>query len=84
MTRETKNRSLAKGISWRLIASLTTFIIAVVVFHEDEYVWHKASAVAGLEIVIKLIIYYLHERVWQNLNWGVNIDSKVKDFVNPE
>lgn len=69
---EKKVRSLAKGFSWRIIATATTFVLAVIVFHEDENVMVKASAVAAAEFVVKLIIYYVHERVWLAIKWGIN------------
>ncbi len=69
--REKKIRSLAKGVSWRIIATFTTFILAYVVFHEDELVLQKAGTVAALEFVLKLVVYYLHERAWLYVVWGV-------------
>ncbi len=69
---ERKIRSLAKGFSWRIIATLTTFLLAVVIFHEDPNVLLKAGTVAGLEFLLKLIIYYLHERIWLSVKWGMN------------
>jgi len=69
---EKKIRSLAKGFSWRIIATLTTFFLAIVVFHEDPNVLMKAGTVAALEFLLKLIIYYLHERAWLSVKWGIN------------
>jgi uncharacterized membrane protein len=68
---EKRIRSLAKGISWRIIATLTTFLLAVVIFHEDPNVLMKAGTVAGLEFGLKLLIYYLHERAWLSIHWGI-------------
>jgi len=75
MIGEKKIRSLAKGVSWRIVASLTTFILAYLVFYEDENVIKKAGIVTGLEIVAKLIIYYLHERAWLHISWGVKKEA---------
>ena len=59
--------ALLKAISWRLIATGTTFTLAYTIFSQTdcEGVLEKSSLVAGLELVIKLVIYYLHERAWQ-------------------
>ena len=67
MQKESHARSILKAISWRLLATTTTFILAYTVFSETgcEEVLKKSSIVAGLELVIKLVICYLHERVWQ-------------------
>ena len=62
----TKKRSLVKTITWRVIATTDTFILAWL-FTSDEVV---AASIAGLEVVTKLILYYMHERGWSSLQWG--------------
>ena len=60
-------RSVLKGISWRIIASTTTVLVALVitcVFGQCDI--EKALQIGGIEFLIKLAIYYLHERVWEN------------------
>ena len=61
-----KKRSLAKTISWRVIATTDTFILAWL-FTSDEVI---AASIAGLEVVTKLVLYYVHERGWSSLEWG--------------
>tara|TARA_B100000482_G_scaffold99693_1_gene71822 strand:+ start:379 stop:585 length:207 start_codon:yes stop_codon:yes gene_type:complete len=61
-----KKRSLAKTITWRVIATTDTFILAWL-FTSDEVI---AASIAGLEVVTKLILYYVHERGWSSLEWG--------------
>ena len=63
-------RSIAKAITWRVIATITTFSLAYFVFQEDEYVLQKASLVASAESILKLIFYYLHERGWEYFSLG--------------
>ncbi len=59
-------RSLAKAISWRIVATLTT-IILVVIFSKDL----ALGTIVGItELVSKTVIYYFHERVWNLLNFG--------------
>lgn len=62
----TKKRSLAKTLTWRIIATTDTFILAWL-FTSDEVI---AASIAGLEVVTKLILYYVHERGWSSLEWG--------------
>tara|TARA_B100001540_G_scaffold48018_1_gene43049 strand:- start:717 stop:923 length:207 start_codon:yes stop_codon:yes gene_type:complete len=62
----TKKRSLVKTITWRVIATTDTFILAWL-FTSDEVI---AASIAGLEVVTKLILYYVHERGWSSLQWG--------------
>jgi uncharacterized membrane protein len=50
-----------KATSWRVLATLTTTIIAYFITGEVE----TALTIGGIEFVLKFIIYYLHERAWQ-------------------
>lgn len=68
-------RSILKAISWRVIASITTWLIVFVIFRRftDQSmseVIANVSYITGIEIVAKLIFYYLHERLWTNIIWG--------------
>ncbi len=67
MTKESRTRSILKAISWRVIASATTFTLAYLIFSGSECddVLEKSSMVAIAESLIKLVIYYFHERAWQ-------------------
>ena len=58
--KKSRIRHIAKTITWRIIASLTTFILAYV-FTQDIT---KSLWLMGTEIVLKLLLYYYHERVW--------------------
>ena len=74
-TVEQKRRTLVKTFSWRAIGSLDTMLISFVVvtlLHPTT-----ASEIAGVagtiglvEIPNKLLLYYLHERIWARLKFG--------------
>tara|TARA_B100000902_G_C26617189_1_gene578011 strand:+ start:38 stop:256 length:219 start_codon:yes stop_codon:yes gene_type:complete len=60
MQSETRLRSFLKAISWRLIASITTTLIAF-------YFGLPAKAIGLVffaDLVIKFVLYFIHERVW--------------------
>ncbi len=63
-------KSISKAITWRIIASVTTFFLALFFFQEDPYAAEKATGVAATEIVLKMLLYYLHERLWNTVRWG--------------
>ena len=65
--KESKTRSILKAISWRFLASTTTFLLAYFIFSNSncEDVLEKSTIIAALESVIKIVIYYFHERAWQ-------------------
>jgi uncharacterized membrane protein len=62
-----KKRSLMKTLTWRLLASTDTVIIARVLTGS----WTVGLGIAGVEIVTKMILYYLHERGWSKWDWGL-------------
>ncbi len=59
----TKARSLIKTISWRIVASFTTMII-VYIFTGKVLV---AATVGLVEVIVKMALYYFHERVWNQV-----------------
>ena len=64
--KETHLRSVLKAFSWRIIATLTTALIAYGVTGEID----TALLIGAIEFVGKMFLYYLHERVWQMLPRG--------------
>ena len=64
--REGHGRSFAKAVSWRTVGTIDTFIISFFVTGKISL----AGTIAAVEIVTKIMIYYLHERVWAVIPWG--------------
>jgi uncharacterized membrane protein len=64
--REGHGRSFAKAVSWRIAGSIDTFIISYFVTGKMSI----AGTIAAVEVVTKIVIYYLHERVWAEIPWG--------------
>ncbi len=63
---ESRLRSLMKALSWRIIATLTTTVIAFAITGEID----AAITIGSIEFVLKFAIYYGHERLWQWLPRG--------------
>ena len=63
---ETHVRSIAKAVSWRIVATLTT-VLLVFVFTGNLLV---SGGVGLTELLSKLLIYYVHERVWNAIGFG--------------
>jgi len=66
MYRDTNRRSIAKGISWRVAATTTTIIIVFVFFGRLDL----AIAAGLIETILKIALYWAHERVWLKIKWG--------------
>ncbi|MDH5719753.1 MAG: adenylyl-sulfate kinase [Spirochaetia bacterium] len=66
MTYENKMRSVIKAISWRFFATLQTALIVWVITGEI-----KLAVSAGvIDVIIKIISYFIHERVWNSVKYG--------------
>jgi uncharacterized membrane protein len=63
---DSHKRSVVKGMSWRLIGSIDTAVLSYV-FTKDT---GHALQIAGAEMVTKIGLFYLHERVWLRLDIG--------------
>ena len=75
LKKDSPTRSVLKALSWRVIASAATFVITFVIVRNasgktDSEALKFASAIASVDVVAKLILYYLHERLWTNIYWG--------------
>ena len=55
-----KKRHIAKTVSWRIIASLDTFVIAWLITGKLDW----ASTIAGSESLTKMFLYYFHVSAW--------------------
>ena len=72
MGKVTRKRHIAKTITWRIIASGTTFILAMLFFKDDPNAATKATGIAVAESVLKMVLYYFHERFWYKSNFGID------------
>jgi adenylylsulfate kinase len=66
-THETHKRTLAKSITWRVVATIITFVIVFV--YTGRIDW--AISLSIFDLILKFIGYYAHERVWDRTNWGL-------------
>ena len=64
--KESKVRSALKGLSWRIIATLTIILIVYVKTGEIE----SALEIGAIEFVIKYLLYFAHERAWAQIPLG--------------
>ena len=62
-----KRRHVVKTITWRIIGTLDTMLLGWLV-SGDHMIGLKVGA---LELITKMILYYVHERVWYASNWGI-------------
>lgn len=75
---ESHVRSVIKGISWRIVGTLDTIIIAT--FWTGDY--SKALKIGFTEVITKVTLYYFHERIWMHFTRNKPADSA--EVINNE
>ena len=63
---EKKRRSIVKAISWRFFATLITAAIVWIMTGELKF----AATVGLIDTLVKFVIYFLHERIWNKIPYG--------------
>jgi adenylylsulfate kinase len=66
MIYETKLRSIAKAVSWRAFSSLMTMAIVYIFTRRVGL----ALWVGAAETLLKIVLYFIHERTWNKLSLG--------------
>lgn len=64
---ESRRRSLAKALSWRLIALSITTSLGYLLSDGDA---GFALKIGLADSLLKIFAYYAHERGWQNVAFG--------------
>ena len=63
---ETHLRSVMKGVSWRVIATLVTTFVVWLISGEIG----MALFAAASDSLVKIGLFWGHERMWQRVQWG--------------
>lgn len=63
---EKHSRSLAKAISWRATGTVDTMVISWVITGQLKW----ALSIGMVEVFTKMVLYYLHERLWNRITFG--------------
>jgi uncharacterized membrane protein len=64
--KERKSRSLAKAISWRLIA----IVILATISYVFTGSWEEMTLITVVYSGLQIFIYFVHERTWDRIVWG--------------
>lgn len=68
---ESMSRSAVKTVSWRVIGTIDTIIISWLITGETQL----AISIGSIELFSKLLLFFVHERVWNLIKWGNNVES---------
>lgn len=60
-------RHIFKTITWRIVGTLDTVVLGWLVTGDPRI----GLTIGSLEVFTKMILYYLHERAWYRIDFGV-------------
>lgn len=61
-------RHIAKSITWRIVGTIDTIVLSGILTGS----WTMGFTIGGVEVITKMILYFLHERAWYKFsNFGV-------------
>ena len=63
---DSAKRSIFKTITWRITGSGATFFVAWLISGNLA----AAGSIAVIQLITNTILYYGHERIWNNVRWG--------------
>lgn len=63
---ESTRRSLAKSLSWRILATFITTVIVFMLTGKMEF----AATIGLIDTSLKFFIYLGHERIWNRIDYG--------------
>ncbi len=65
-SKEKIKRSLVKTISWRVVGTIDTVLITWLITRTLTI----AFSIGAIELISKMILYFVHERIWNTIKWG--------------
>jgi len=68
-------RHILKTISWRVLGTLDTIILSWVITGS----WKIGLSIGGVEVITKMVLYFLHERAWYKFSeYGIDKTKRKK------
>lgn len=67
-------RHILKTITWRVVGTIDTILLGWLISGDPTI----GLSVGGAELVTKMLLYYLHERTWYKIDFGVSRKEEKK------
>jgi len=71
-------RHILKTFTWRFIGTMDTVILAWLISGNAEF----GLSIGGLELITKMILYYLHERTWYKIKFGLESKNRTQPHAD--
>ena len=72
---DSRKRHLAKTVTWRIVGTVDTMILAWIISGDPMV----GLQVGAAEVVTKMVLYYLHERAWYQIDFGLENRKSTKN-----
>jgi uncharacterized membrane protein len=75
--RESRKRSLVKSVIYRIISIIGTAILSWIITRDIG----KTLSITLTIQVFLIILYYVYERIWNNIDWGREVEIKPSEIL---
>ncbi len=76
----TVKRHLLKAVSWRIVGSLDTVLLGWFISGQINI----GAKIGGLEFITKMVLYFIHERAWHRIKFGLPTRSNSAEKIKKE
>lgn len=73
---ESQKRHIFKTVSWRMIGTMDTIVLAWIISGNPL----TGVKIGMVEVLSKMLLYYLHERAWYKINYGLDIRASKREL----
>lgn len=71
-TKVSFKRHIAKTLTWRVVGTIDTILLGWLVSGDPMI----GITIGSFEVVTKMVLYFIHERVWYKIGFGVKRDTE--------
>ena len=71
-TKVSVKRHILKTITWRIVGTIDTILLGWLVSGDPLI----GITIGSFEVITKMLLYFLHERVWYHYDFGIKRNTK--------
>lgn len=73
---DSHKRHFSKMITWRVIGTIDTIVLAWIISGNP----FTGISIGFAEVITKMLLYYLHERAWYKIDYGIEKRRRLKKW----
>ena len=70
--KQSTSRKLTKALTWRVLGTGSMVVLALIITGDVN----TALSIGAADVVLKSLLYYFHESIWDNIKWGSTIKNQ--------